>query len=137
MGSSGILSKLYKPAAALSIASCVTGPSQRCTKMASRSVLGRLVPAVPQEQAAQVHGKSMRLLSLSSTGAFYSPVNRGCFASVGALWRMGSAKMASPMPGTSTVRTLKLYPKRAWKRKKGIGIQGGQKLKSHSGCLKR
>ncbi len=45
--------------------------------------------------------------------------------------------MASPMPGTSTVRTLKLYPKRAWKRKKGIGIPGGQKLKSHSGCLKR
>ena len=108
MGSSGILSKLYKPAAALSIASCVTGPSQRCTKMASRSVFGRLVPAVQQEQAAQVHGKSMRFLSLSSTGAFYSPVNRGCFASVGALWRMGSAKVSRRL--LPSLDSLQLIP---------------------------
>lgn len=41
------------------------------------------------------------------------------------------------LPGMPPVRYVRLVPKRHWKRKPGIGVKGGQKLKSHSGATKR
>ena len=35
------------------------------------------------------------------------------------------------------MRHVRLIPKRHWKRKPGLGVTGGQKLKSHSGANKR
>jgi large subunit ribosomal protein L35 len=35
------------------------------------------------------------------------------------------------------VRGVRLLPKRLWKRKPGLGLKGGQKLKAHSGAKKR
>jgi len=46
--------------------------------------------------------------------------------------------MRAGLPGSgSTVRHVRLIPQRLWKRKPGIGVKGGQKLKSHSGAMKR
>ena len=47
------------------------------------------------------------------------------------------AQMRAALPGSSTVRHVRLLPKRNWKRKPGLGAKGGQKLKSHSGATKR
>ena len=46
-------------------------------------------------------------------------------------------QLRKALPGSTTVRGVKMLPKRLWKRKPGIGVKGGQKLKSHSGAMKR
>ena len=56
----------------------------------------------------------------------------------GGLWRAGSlAPGVAVASAPSAARHVHLYPKRSWKRKPGIGVSGGQKLKSHSGANKR
>ena len=45
--------------------------------------------------------------------------------------------MRAALPGSTTVRHVRMIPKRHWKRKAGLGVKGGQKLKSHSGANKR
>ena len=41
------------------------------------------------------------------------------------------------LPGGSSVRHVGLIAKRLWKRKPGLGVKSGGKLKSHSGATKR
>jgi ribosomal protein L35 len=128
-------------------------PSAAAVVHALSATLGARLLSSACAAAATAASRAAPAASLWRMSSVIGPVrgawarHRACLCAVCCPRTFPSPRVTAPhdslrqvkagLPGSSTVRHVRLIPQRHWKRKPGLGVKGGQKLKSHSGANKR